>query len=303
MYSPDPIYSVFPAFLEEALANDSAKNEKSAPMTAGQRLAAQQAAKAARKSAQRGRDAELVEEKALAQAAVAKDWLEENLKPLGIAAGVILLVAAVGIGWSSFSKNQNEAAGAELTSVLEGEAKDPEAQASAYAAVAERHPRTLAAAWARVSEGAALYEQGKWELARKAYEAALEQTDDEGVRWAALEGMAYTLEEEHSYERAIERLEELRALDQTIAPIAGYQEGRILLAQGKLEEARIKFEAVLNDLKSPEAPLLPYTREQTEARLALIDPSGAPAAGTDPRRAEEFMRQMNELLQRQPPQE
>lgn len=145
MYSPDPIYSVFPAFLEEALANDSAKNEKSAPMTAGQRLAAQQAAKAARKSAQRGRDAELVEEKALAQAAVAKDWLEENLKPLGIAAGVILLVAAVGIGWSSFSKNQNEAAGAELTSVLEGEAKDPESageRVCGRCGAAPAHPRS-----------------------------------------------------------------------------------------------------------------------------------------------------------------
>jgi tetratricopeptide (TPR) repeat protein len=123
------------------------------------------------------------------------------------------------------------------------------------------------------------------------------------VRWAALEGLAYALEAEKSYEQALERLEELRAVDATLAPIAGYQEGRILLAQGKLEEAKTQFEGVLNDLRNPEAPSLPYTREQTEARLALIDPSLAPGAGMDPRRAEEFIRQMNQLLQRQPPKE
>jgi len=285
------------------LANDSAKNEKSAPMTAGERLAAQQAAKAARKAAQRGRDAELVEEKALAQAAVAKDWLQDNLKPLGLAAGAILLIAAVGIGWSTFSRGKTVKAGTELAAALESQSEDFDELASAYAAAAEAHPGTLAAAWARVSEGRVLFEQGQLEQARTAYQAALDGTADETVRWAALEGLAYTLEAEQSYDQALERLEALRAVDQTLAPIAGYHQGRILLAQGKLEEAKIKFEGVLNDLKNPEAPRLPYTREQTEARLALLDPSLAPAAGADPRRAEEFIRQMNQLLQQQPPQE
>jgi predicted negative regulator of RcsB-dependent stress response len=289
--------------LEDALANDSAENEKSAPLTAGERLAAQQAAKAARKAAQRGRDAELVEEKALAQAAVAKDWLQDHLKPLGLAAGAILVIAAVGIGWSTYSRSQSAKAGNELAAVLELESEDPEKLASQYAAAADAHPGTLAAAWARVGEGRVRFEQGLFEQARTAYQAALDTSDDEAVRWAALEGLAYALEAEQSYDRALEQLEELRAVDQTLAPIAGYHQGRILLARGKLEEAKIKFEGVLNDLKNPEAPLLPYTREQTEARLALIDPSLAPAAGSDPRRAEEFIRQMNQLLQRQPPQE
>lgn len=284
------------------MANDSADNEKSAPMTAGQRLAAQQAAKAARKAAERGRDAELMEEKAIAQAAAAKDWLGDNLKPLGLAAGGVLLVAAVWIGWSAFQRSQKVDAGAALAEVLQS-AGDDSAQISAFATVAEQHPGTPAAAWARVSEGRALYEQGKWEPARQAYEAALEHSEDEGVRWAALEGIAYTLEAEQSYDQALERLEELRALGPAIAPIAGYHQGRILMEQGKLEEAKIKFEGVLNDLKNPEAPPLPYTREQTEARLALIAPSLDTAAGTDPRKAEEFIRQMNELLQRRPAQE
>ncbi len=283
------------------MANDSAKDDKQAPMTPGQRLAAQQAAKAARKAAQKGRDAELVEEKALAQAAVAKDWLQENLRPLGLMAGGVLLVAAIGIGWSTYTRGQVVEAGAALAQVLDSDSRDPAELATEYAAVAETHPKTPAAAWARIGEGKALFSEGNWADARAAYQAALETSEDEVIQWLALEGIAYSLEAETSYDRAIEQLEALRAVDPAVAPIAGYHQGRILQEQGKVDEAKTKLEGVLADLKDPEAPALPYTKEQTEARVALLDPSSAPADGMDPQRADEFIRQMNELLQRQPP--
>ena len=146
-----------------------------------------------------------------------------------------------------------------------------------------------AAAWARIGEGRARYAQGDWAGSRGAYEAALEDSEDEVVRWAALEGVAYALEAETSLEDAIEQLEALRAVDPSIAPIAGYHQGRILQAQGKLEEAKLRFDGVLADLRDPEAPSLPYTKEQTEARLALLDPSLAPASGADPRQADELI--------------
>ena len=123
------------------------------------------------------------------------------------------------------------------------------------------------------------------------------------IRWLALEGIAYSLEAETSYDRALEQLEALREVNPAVAPIAGYHQGRILQEQGKLDEAKTKLEGVLADLKDPEAAALPYTKEQTEARVALLDPTLAPAEGVDPRRADEFIRQMNELLQRQPPEE
>ena len=285
------------------MAQDPAENENQAPLTAGQRLAAQQAAKAARKAAQRGRDAELVEEKAIAQAVVAKDWMTDNLKPLGLMAGGVLLVAAAGIAWATFTHRQNAAAGGELAAVLEGDADDPSALAAAYANVADSHAKTPAAAWARIGQGKALYAQGQFEEARAAYQAALAASDDETIRWAALEGLSYALEAESSFEDALEQLEALRAVNRSVAPIAGYHQGRILAEQGKLDEAKTKFDWVLNQLKESDAPALPYTQEQAEARLALIDPSLAPAAASDPRQAEEIIRQMNQMLQRQPPQE
>ncbi len=286
------------------MANDSAQNEKQGPLTAGQRLAAQQAAKSARKAAERGRDAVLVEEKALAQAAVAKDWLQENLRPLGLMATGVLLVAAIGIGWSTFTQRTSQAAGAALAAVLEEvDPDDAETLATRYAAVADAHPETPAAAWARIGQGRALYAQQKWEESRTAYEAALGNSDDEGVQWAALEGIAYAYEAEEAYDEALERLESLRELSDTIAPIAGYHQGRILADRGKLDDAKRKLEGVLNDLKQPNAPLLPYTQEQAEARLSIIDPRTAPATGLDPRKADEFIRQMNEMLEGQPSQE
>lgn len=285
------------------MSNDTANDDKSAQMTAGQRLAAQQAAKAARKAAQKGRDAELVEEKAIAQAAVAKDWLQDNLKPLGLMAGGVLVVAAIGIGWSTMQRGQAAEAGSALSAVVETGDENPAARAAAYAAVAETHPKTPAAAWARVGEGKALYSEGGYAAAREAYQAALELSEDETIRWAALEGVAYSLEAEGSYEEAIEQLEVLRSVDSSVAPIAGYHQGRILQAQGKLDEAKTKFDGVLSDLKDAAAPSLPYTKEQTEARLAVLDPSLAPAAGQDLRNTEDFLRKMNDLLQRQPPEE
>jgi len=269
-------------------------------MSAGQRLAAQQAAKAAKKAAKKGRDAELVEEKALEQAAAAKDWLQDNLKPLGLMAGGVLVVAAIGIGWSTFQEGQAVDAGSALGAAMESVSDDPAAAAVAYAEVAEMHAGTPAAAWARVGEGRALFATGEYAKSVAAYEAALEQSDDESLQWAALEGLAYALEADSSYDAALARLEALRELGASYAPIAGYHRGRILMAQGKLDEAKTTFDGVLADLKDSGAPSLPFTQEQTEARLAVLDPTLAADAGQDPRSTDELMRRMNELLQRQP---
>ena len=137
------------------MSNDTAHDDKPGTPTAGDRLAAQQAAKAAKKAAKKGRDAELVEEKALEQAASAKDWLQDNLKPLGLMAGGVLIVAAIGIGWSTVQESQTVDAGNALSAAMESEADDPAAAAVAYAEVAEAHAGTPAASWARVGQGRA----------------------------------------------------------------------------------------------------------------------------------------------------
>jgi len=282
--------------LEETLADDPAENQKQAPLTAGERLAASRAAKSARKTADRGRAAELVEDKALAQAAVAKDWLADNLRPLGLAAGGVLLVAAIGIAWSTIASDKNEEAGSQLAAALESDTYDDAELAESYAAVVRDHEGTVAATWALVGEGRALYGQGKHEQARDAYEAAAESTDDETLQWIALEGIAYTLEAEQSYEQALEQLDALRALGKEVTPIAGYHQARILIQQGRMDEAKVKLQGVLAELRQPYAPALPFTRAETESRLALLDPSLAPSTGPDMRALQE---QLNEMIRQQ----
>ena len=278
------------------MANDPAENQKQAPLTAGQRLAASRAAKSARKAAERGRQAELVEDKALAQAAVAKDWLAENLKLLGLAAGGVLLVAAVGIGWSTFAQDKNDEAGKHLAAVLESNVYDDAELAESYAAIVRDHEGTVAATWALIGEGRALYGQGKLEQARDAYTAALESTDDETLQWAALEGIAYTFEAEQAYDQALEKLDALRALSKEVAPIAGYHQARILMQRGKNDEAKVKLQGVLASLRQPNAPSLPFTRAEAESRLALLDPSLAPTTAPDMRGLQE---QLNEMIRQQ----
>jgi len=295
VYSPHAIYRDF-RVLGGALANDPAENQKQAPLTAGQRLAASRAAKSARKAAERGRQAELVEDKALAQAAVAKDWLAENLKLLGLAAGGVLLVAAVGIGWSTFAQDKNDEAGKHLAAVLESNVYDDAELAESYAAIVRDHEGTVAATWALIGEGRALYGQGKLEQARDAYTAALESTDDETLQWAALEGIAYTFEAEQAYDQALEKLDALRALSKEVAPIAGYHQARILMQRGKNDEAKVKLQGVLASLRQPNAPSLPFTRAEAESRLALLDPSLAPTTAPDMRGLQE---QLNEMIRQQ----
>ena len=272
------------------MANDSVKNEQ--PRTPGQRLAAAQAAKAARKAAKKGLESEQLEEKALASAAVARDWVQENLKTILVSAGTVVVVAALILTWSAFSKSRSEAAGTGLAKVLEtteDEGSTPETRADAYREISEAHPGSAAAAWARLGEGRALYDQGQWERSREAYGQALAGSDDETVHWLAIEGIAYGFEAEKKYEEAIERLEALAAKGDSLSSIAAYQQGRLLLVQGKQEEARAKLQQGLAALDQDGAANLTFTRQQIESRLALIDPGAQPTPALDSRRLEQLI--------------
>ena len=280
------------------MANDPAENDKPASLSPGQRLAAARAAKSARKAATRGRQAELVEDKALSQAALAKDWLAENLKPLGLAAGAVLLVAAIGIVLSTVAENENTEAGQALTEVLEARIYDDGELAESYAAVARDHEGTVAATWALVGEGRALYSHGDHAKAREAYTRALESTDDETLQWVALEGIAYTLEADHAYDEALERLEGIAELGPDVAPIAAYHQARILVEQSKTAEAKDKLQEALRDLRRSDAPALPFTRAQVEARLALIDPGGTTGGGNG-RDLNALQEELNDMIRQQ----
>ncbi|NOY93457.1 MAG: hypothetical protein GXP55_19920 [Deltaproteobacteria bacterium] len=287
---------------------ESAKSSKA--MSAGQRLAAAKATKAARKAAKRGRDAELVEDKALERAAGAASWMKQNRSTLTYGIGGALVLVAVLLGYSSITKGKAASAATGLWAAVEAsqapirEADQPapdtdadagpsfasksareEAVLSDLRGVTSEHAGTLAAHWASLAEAATLLRSGDASGAREAYEAVLSDAgDDSSVAARALEGIGYTYEAESEWDQALERYEELGNTEGFgNRERADYDIARMYLEKGDEVRAKEKLRALSEHLREEDAPELPYVRDQAELLLAQLDPSAArraaPGAG------------------------
>jgi tetratricopeptide (TPR) repeat protein len=309
------------------------KHKASPKISAGQRLAAAKAAKAAKKIAQRGKEAEVVEDQAIETAEVASSWLDRNRKRL---LGAFAAVVLVGGGFFGIRAMQQKSAG-EATQLLwdateilnasieaEGDEADadaadtvdaPEDDAPTYATIAARadaalakldelfasHGDSEAAHWGRLEQGRALYQKGEHAEARTAFEAAL-QHGGEGVAARALEGIAFTYESEENWDEAVARFEQLREEGGALQILADYHLARIHLAKEEEEPAKTKLQAVLEALREEDAPDLAYVRDQAELRLMAIDSSlvQRDAAGAmDPAEMQRLIEQLTRQQQQQ----
>ncbi|MEM9067790.1 MAG: tetratricopeptide repeat protein [Myxococcota bacterium] len=289
--------------------------------TAGQRLAAAKAAKAAKKAAQRGKQAEIVEDKATERAEMAAGWFEENRSKMmmGVAAVALLLVGA--FAYNAYSSKQNVAASSmlwdatqTLNAVIESADEEPatdeeeddaesyetlEARADAALekldALIDEHGSSDLVPYAQLLRGRALSQKGQPAEARTAYETAL-STGDENVRPRALEGIAFTYEAEESWDEAVARFEELRETDE-LELLADYHLARIHLAQDQETEAKDKLQTILSAFQSEEPPELPFVRDQAELRMMAIDSSLVQRDATPDQ--EELRRLIQQQLQQQ----
>ncbi len=307
------------------------RKKRKPKVTAGQRLAAAKAAKAAKKAALRGRDAEQLEDKATQRAEAAGSWLEDHRGQL---MGLVLAVVVGGgifMGWTHYAKSQDaDAAGLlwratetlEAPIVLEGEDRPEgvEEDDEVYPTIAARAAATLepldallrdhsgsgAAIYAQLERGRALYQQGEFADARTAFQAALTGSADVRVHARALEGIAFTHESEEAWGEAIARFEELReaAEDTETEILADYHIARMHIAQDEEVPAKEKLQAVLAALREEDAPEMPYVQDQAELRLMAIDSSlvqRTPDA-MDPEQMRRLIEQMQQQQQQQAPQ-
>lgn len=273
------------------MASDSVKPENSdssqTAQTAGQRLAAARAAKAARKAAERGKDAEALEQRALEQAAVARDWIQEHITTL-VAVGVgVAVIAGVAIAWASYQRGVAAEAGGQLWQAVEQIDEDKDAALQALQQVSAKGGE--AAAWARLSQARVHYEMGDYAAAQAEYEAVVKAQWGERVTWLAIEGLIYNAEAKDDQVAALERVAQLQALGGRVAIIAEYHRGRLLLEQGKNDEAKQAFEKVVSELKSGEGAELDYTKRQAEERLALLDPGRPKSPSIDSARLQQLI--------------
>ncbi len=276
--------------------------KKSKGSTAGERLAAAKAAKAARKAAERGKQAEMLEDAALQQAAVATDWFEQNRQMLMMGVGAVLVLGISIFAWSTISTSNARAASGALSEATrtaiapivaepeEGDDREmyPTATARAeaalpkYRAVISEHGGTQAATWARLGEAVTLGQQGDHAGAQSVFSTVLSEKTTPAIEARATEGLAFAYEAQENYSEAKSRFEDLGRIDNGAHRIlADYHIARMHLVMDEEVEAKEKLRGVLDALQAEDAPDLPYVRDQAELRLMAIDSSlvQRPSAG------------------------
>jgi tetratricopeptide (TPR) repeat protein len=303
---------------------DNAEQDRSseeAPARPGERLAAKKAAKAAQKAAKRGRQAEQRETDAIRASAKAADWLRANRRAWFLAMAGIIVAGGSAVGYLTVSANQDREATGLLweasraaASPLEGEAgaataeetfasvqARAEAAAERFGRVLEEHPRSRAAAWARVGRANALLQAGEADRAVKAFEEALEAADGTTLRWRALEGLGFAHEAAERWAEATKQYEAMEKLgDESIALEARYHLARIQLAQGKEDDALGALKKLRDALRGDDAPRLPFLSDQVDQLIRRIDPQAIPAgSGTgggslSPQEMQELLRRLQE---------
>lgn len=299
----------------EGEANDKAEGQQSGRqseagkggtgMTAGERLAAQKAAKAARKAASRGRDAEVRETEAIKRAAGFGAWVRRNARILVAAVAALVIVAGGVTGYAIHRHQQaedaaqglwnaiQEASAADQTSGDTGDetsgAKEPggERRAASFEKVARDHAGAPAALWARLGEGRAHLDADRPEKARAAFEEVFAKADAHPyLATRALEGIAFTYETEENWSEAAARYESLAEIDHgSFENLSDYHLARIQAAQENVSEAKKTLRALIDRLGSKDAPDRPYVDNQARERLTALDPgadvsSGAAAMGS-----------------------
>jgi predicted negative regulator of RcsB-dependent stress response len=281
---------------------EQAGNDK--PLTPGQRLAAAKAAKAAEKAKKRGRDAEIVEGKAVKQAEAAAEWAQKNRSLIWGGLALLAVSVAAVVGWSIYSGQQAHEASEllldavtaargeireggnaatdqdEEDEVFESTEARAEASLERFRKVLGQYEGSQAGHWARLGEAKALADLGKQDEARASYEKALlEGGDDPMIALRALEGIAFTYEQEEKWDEAIERFQRLgNSGGAAIKDIADYNLGRVYMAKGDMVQAKDILHSLWERLRSDErtGPELPFIQNQTELRLMEIDPSLLP---------------------------
>jgi hypothetical protein len=300
---------------QDPQANSGADNGAETPksQSPGERIAAQRAAKAARKAVERGKQAEMVEEKVIKQASEYGEWVKENQTPILIAVAAAVVIFLGYIGFDTFSESNSQDAAALLWVATEtaeapirpetGAADDANAEAgadsepeeeeesyvtivdraeaaiTAYDAVLDQFAGTDAAMWARLGKGSALLQADRAEEARDEFSAVLQDTDDVNVTWRALEGLAFAFEAEERWEDARAQMEELESAGGGfVALVARYHLARLFVAEGSEDRATEAFRSLSEDLAAEPASAWPYLTLQVERRLNELDPEAAAAS-------------------------
>lgn len=168
-----------------------------------------------------------------------KGWWEDN-RWYVVGAIVAAIVAFAGYqGWRHWSARQAEDAAAMFTPVAEaGKAKDAKKVGDAAQALIAKHPRSYYASEAGLVLAKAAFDAGNLDEAAKRLEWVMGNGIEEHRSVARMRLAAVRLEQKR-YEDALKVLDANR--DEAFTALAADLRGDIMLAQGRLDEARAAY--------------------------------------------------------------
>jgi predicted negative regulator of RcsB-dependent stress response len=215
-------------------------------------------------------------------------WFDANRKPAITGVFVIIVVGAIA-GFVAWHKSEKEAASSEAVSnvsVSQGLA-GPGGQAGAaqeYLKVAELYPKSTAGARALLMAASSLFDEGKYEEARKQFERFTREYTANTLMGQAQLGIAASLDAQGKTNEAVTAYKNLveRHPNDSAVPQAKLSLGRIYEQQGKPEQARTQYEELLrNDQYGSLANEAGLRMEELKWKFPSLTPE-APAAPPAP---------------------
>ncbi len=162
-----------------------------------------------------------------------------------------------------------------------------DAAAKSYRAAAAIRPGSGTSIMARLGLAGVLYDQGKYDEARKEYEAVKTSElgqHDADVRYRAVEGIGMSLEAKGQTDAADKTYHELENADATgFSALGLYHEARLANARGDKDKAKALLKKAQTKLSSSSSPYQPtgYLDQMTAQLMRQIDPTAVTPPKSD----------------------
>jgi predicted negative regulator of RcsB-dependent stress response len=179
-----------------------------------------------------------------------KAWWEDN-RWYVIGGIVAAILAFAGYrGWHYWSISQAEDAAAMFAPVAKAVKDDPKGVAAPASALIAKHPRSFYASESALILAKSAFDAGNLPEARKWLQWALDKGVDE-LKGVARMRLAAVLLDEKKYDEALATLDGNK--DESFVPLASDLRGDVMLAQGRMDEARASYKAAVEkaDARNP----------------------------------------------------
>ena len=270
--------------------------------TAGERLAAAQAARAAKKIQRKGTEAEALEREANRRAEASVEWVQAHQGKILLGFGV---AAAIAVGGWLYGMQVDKTAGgasqalwtlvqasggevqsddAEQEAKVEDDIpkeldtfKNEEAQKNAvkerYQKLRTEHGGTDAEAWGKLIFARVALDAGRLDEAKKTYDTLSQTKNPAMVRGQAFAGLAFAQEASGALDDARKTLDKLEALGGVNVYTAKFHRARMTHEAGETEKSKQALQAFIESLSEDGAPELGDLKTHAERMLATIDPT------------------------------